>query len=45
MELIIAGGAMLALAAFALLPCTLCKDGWRSSSSGLGTCSWHGGID
>lgn len=23
---------------------TLCSDGWVSSSSGRGTCSWHGGI-
>lgn len=22
----------------------LCADGWYSSSSGSGTCSWHGGI-
>ena len=24
---------------------TLCADGWRSSSTGSGTCSWHGGIN
>lgn len=23
---------------------TLCRDGWISSSSGQGTCSWHGGV-
>ncbi|MBC7274962.1 peptidoglycan-binding domain-containing protein [Nocardioides sp.] len=23
---------------------TLCADGWVSSSSGRGTCSWHGGV-
>lgn len=23
----------------------ICNDGWRSSSSGQGTCSWHGGIN
>lgn len=23
---------------------TLCADGWKSSSTGQGTCSWHGGI-
>jgi hypothetical protein len=23
---------------------TVCKDGWVSSSTGPGTCSWHGGI-
>lgn len=22
-----------------------CNDGWRSSSQGPGTCSWHGGVD
>jgi hypothetical protein len=22
----------------------ICKDGWRSKSSGSGTCSWHGGV-
>ncbi len=27
-------------------PCMLCRDGWRSrSSGGHGTCSWRGGID
>ena len=24
---------------------TLCADGWRSGSTGRGTCSWHGGIN
>ena len=24
---------------------TTCRDGWRSSSAGQGTCSWHGGVD
>lgn len=24
---------------------TVCNDGWRSSSSGQGTCSHHGGVD
>lgn len=23
----------------------ICADGWRSHSTGQGTCSWHGGID
>jgi hypothetical protein len=23
----------------------ICNDGWRSYSTGSGTCSWHGGID
>ena len=23
----------------------ICEDGWRSSSTGSGTCSWHGGVD
>lgn len=23
----------------------ICKDGWRSHSTGSGTCSWHGGVD
>jgi peptidoglycan hydrolase-like protein with peptidoglycan-binding domain len=23
---------------------TVCSDGWFSSSTGSGTCSWHGGI-
>lgn len=23
----------------------ICEDGWRSSSTGVGTCSWHGGVD
>lgn len=23
----------------------ICNDGWRSHSTGSGTCSWHGGID
>jgi len=27
-----------------VLASTLCNDGWVSSSSGSGTCSWHGGI-
>jgi hypothetical protein len=22
----------------------ICNDGWRSKSSGPGTCSWHGGV-
>ena len=22
----------------------ICSDGWRSHSSGSGTCSWHGGV-
>ena len=22
----------------------ICMDGWRSYSSGSGTCSWHGGV-
>ncbi len=22
----------------------ICNDGWRSKSSGSGTCSWHGGV-
>jgi hypothetical protein len=23
----------------------VCNDGWRSHSTGPGTCSWHGGVD
>jgi hypothetical protein len=23
----------------------ICNDGWRSTSEGSGTCSWHGGVD
>lgn len=23
----------------------ICRDGWRSHSTGSGTCSWHGGVD
>ncbi|MGV3598232.1 MAG: hypothetical protein ACO1PI_10220 [Bacteroidota bacterium] len=23
----------------------ICKDGWRSHSTGRGTCSWHGGVN
>jgi hypothetical protein len=23
----------------------VCRDGWRSSSTGSGTCSHHGGVD
>jgi hypothetical protein len=23
----------------------ICNDGWRSHSTGSGTCSWHDGID
>lgn len=37
---VVAGGSWLALR-----PCTQCKDGWLSRSSGRGTCSWHGGVD
>lgn len=37
---LVAGGVFLASG-----ECTICKDGWRSGSSGHGTCSWHGGID
>jgi len=22
----------------------ICRDGWQSSSTGSGTCSWHGGV-
>ena len=22
----------------------ICKDGWKSNSTGSGTCSWHGGV-
>jgi len=22
----------------------ICNDGWKSKSSGSGTCSWHGGV-
>lgn len=25
-------------------PITTCNDGWCSSSTGRGTCSWHGGV-
>lgn len=25
-------------------PVTTCNDGWCSSSTGRGTCSWHGGV-
>ena len=44
----IAAGALLSLAALAAVAsrsCTSCRDGWGSSSTGRGTCSWHGGID
>jgi hypothetical protein len=45
MELLIAGGMIFCIAvAVKLFTCTECRDGWRSSSSGRGTCSWHGGI-
>lgn len=35
---------------FILLSCkkgkgAICNDGWRSHSTGSGTCSWHDGID
>ncbi|MCE2681534.1 MAG: hypothetical protein ACK49D_10160 [Flavobacteriia bacterium] len=23
----------------------ICNDGWRSHSTGSGTCSWHDGVD
>ena len=42
-------GAGLAIAvpavekAEAKTPAAWCRDGWRSRSSGRGTCSWHGG--
>lgn len=48
MTLIVGSGiaAALALAFVAVRAnCTRCRDGWNSSSSGRGTCSWHGGID
>lgn len=25
-------------------PGAICNDGWRSHSTGRGTCSWHGGV-
>lgn len=31
------------VAPFTARPQALCFDGWRSKSSGRGTCSWHGG--
>lgn len=42
MAVYIAGAILLAVGA-AVLPCTLCRDGWLSRSFGRGTCSWHGG--
>jgi hypothetical protein len=30
---------------FGLSGGTVCNDGWISTSTGPGTCSWHGGID
>ena len=42
---VFAGVAGLALlVAFASDLETVCVDGWRSVSSGPGTCSWHGGV-
>ncbi|RYC69622.1 hypothetical protein [Spirosoma sordidisoli] len=47
-------GAMLVIVSFLFISVTegtkefigcVCKDGWRSPSTGRGTCSWHGGID
>lgn len=26
-------------------PGAICNDGWRSHSTGRGTCSWHGGVN
>ncbi len=39
-----------ALFGFIIVSCrkgkgAICNDGWRSHSTGSGTCSWHGGID
>jgi hypothetical protein len=47
MELMIGAGVVIvAFAFFAIRAnCTRCRDGWNSSSSGRGTCSWHGGVD
>jgi hypothetical protein len=47
MELIIGGSFVVLALAFVgvTLACTQCRDGWRSRSTGRGTCSWHGGID
>jgi hypothetical protein len=48
MTLIVGSGIVAALAlvfGVATATCTSCRDGWRSSSRGRGTCSWHGGID
>jgi hypothetical protein len=48
MTLIAAAGALLSLAAIAVVKaqsCTTCRDGRKTSSTGRGTCSWHGGIN
>lgn len=41
--------AVLTLLLFLLWACrkgegAICNDGWRSHSTGSGTCSWHGGV-
>ena len=38
------GGAALVLAPGTASAGAICNDGWISSSSGSGTCSWHGGV-
>jgi hypothetical protein len=48
MELMIVGALIcsaIAVVAVKAVTCTSCRDGWQSSSSGRGTCSWHGGVD
>jgi hypothetical protein len=41
---------ILGLLSLVLFSCTqgkgaICNDGWRSHSTGSGTCSWHDGVD
>jgi hypothetical protein len=48
MALIVGTGIVAAMAlvfGVVRVSCTRCRDGWDSSSTGRGTCSWHGGID
>jgi hypothetical protein len=36
---------VLAISTTAAQAGSMCRDGWSSSNSGRGTCSYHGGID
>ena len=38
------GGGALLVAPGSASAGAICNDGWLSSSSGSGTCSWHGGV-